>query len=135
MGALLFQKMNDRSTVCLRALACNDAEEAKFCRWLANKKVTTTELLSHCGLRAARAAEGLHVLAIQDTTELNYSAHNRRTHGLGRLDERQNAGFRGRQLPDSGQMCCGRFCADGAGQHQVPRPQGQTAGRCFLPIR
>lgn len=85
--------MNDRSTVCLRALACNDAEEAKFGRWLANKKVTTTELLCHCGQRTAQAAAGLHVLAIQDTTELNYSAHNRRTHGLGRLDERQNAGF------------------------------------------
>lgn len=75
--------MHQLKTVCLRRLGGNRASEVKFGRWLKNKKVKITELIEQSVQKTASLTEGLHVLAIQDTTELNYQAHAQRTHGLG----------------------------------------------------
>jgi len=65
-------------------LSCDVAEEVGFGRWLRNEAVTVEELHEHCGKEIAGRVAGCHVLAIQDTTELNYQRHARRTRGLGR---------------------------------------------------
>lgn len=73
-----------RSTVRLRQLACHRAEEVKFGRFLRNDRVSLAALNRNAGERVARLAQGCrHVLAIQDTTELNFQRHARRTQGLG----------------------------------------------------
>ncbi len=83
-GAVLVQRMVERSTVRLRQLACNRAEEVRLGRFLRNDRVSLEALNRGAGERVGRLAAGCgHVLAIQDTTELNFQRHARRTRGLG----------------------------------------------------
>jgi Transposase DDE domain len=92
-GALLSQRMAEKFVVRLHALACDRAEEVAFGRWLRNEAVTVEELHEHCGKEIADRVAGRHVLAIQDTTELNYQRHARRTRGLGTVGNGTDAGL------------------------------------------
>jgi len=92
-GAVLFQRMLSQQTVCLRQLAGNRAREVKFGRWLANDKVTAGELIASACARTGEVAAGRHVLAIQDTTELNHQAHAGRVHGLGTVGNGSDVGM------------------------------------------
>lgn len=85
--------MVSRQTVCLRQLAGNRAREVKFGRWLANDKVTSDVLIAHACARTGEVAAGRHVLAIQDTTELNHQAHAGRVSGLGTVGNGSDAGM------------------------------------------
>lgn len=85
--------MHHLKTVCLRRLGGNRATEVKFGRWLRNKKVKLMELIEHCFWKTSPLVENLHVLAIQDTTELNYQAHANRTTGLGTVGNGTDKGF------------------------------------------
>jgi hypothetical protein len=79
----LLQRAVERVTVTLRAAADRRAEWVGFSRWLNNSQVTWSEIAEHCGDTLSGRVAGLHVLAIQDTTELNYAAHAGRVRGLG----------------------------------------------------
>jgi hypothetical protein len=92
-GALLSQRMAEKFDVCLRALSCDVAEEVAFGRWLRNEAVTVEELHEHCGKEIADRVAGRHVMAIQDTTELNYQRHARRTRGLGTVGNGTDLGL------------------------------------------
>ena len=85
--------MAEKFGVCLRALSCDVAEEVAFGRWLRNEAVTVEELHEHCGKEIANRVAGRHVLAIQDTTELNYQRHARRTRGLGTVGNGTDLGL------------------------------------------
>lgn len=85
--------MVSRQTVCLRQLAGNRSREVQFGRWLANDKVTPGELMSNACARTGELAAGRHVLAIQDTTELNHQAHARRVRGLGTVGNGSDVGM------------------------------------------
>jgi hypothetical protein len=85
--------MVSRQTVCLRQLAGNRAREVKFGRWLANDKVTADELIANACARTGEIAAGRHVLAIQDTTELNHQAHAGRVSGLGTVGNGSDVGM------------------------------------------
>ncbi len=85
--------MVTRQSVCLRRLADNRAQQVKFGRWLANDKVSAEALLVTAYARTAAAAAGRHVLAIQDTSELNYQAHAGRVSGLGTVGNGTDAGM------------------------------------------
>ena len=80
-------------TVCLRRLGGNRATEVKFGRWLRNKKVNIKELIEQSVQKTSALAEGLHVLAIQDTTELDYQAHAKRSTGLGTVGNGTDKGL------------------------------------------
>ena len=83
-GALCLRRMVERSTVRLRQLACHRAEEVKLGRLLRNDRVSLAALNRAAGERVGERARGCrHVLAIHDTTELNFQRHARRTQGLG----------------------------------------------------
>lgn len=82
-GALLLQRTIERVTVNLREAADGRAQWVGFSRWLNNPNVTASEIVAHCGQALSERVAGLHVLAIQDTTELNYAAHAGRVRGLG----------------------------------------------------
>ena len=67
--------------------------EVKFGRFLSNEKVTTKELISQATQKTGQLASGLHVLGIQDTTEVNYQAHAGRVKGLGTVGNGTDAGL------------------------------------------
>jgi len=71
--------------VCLRRLAKgNRAQEMRFNRFLGNAKVTTAGVIESWSEGTVAAAEGRHVLAIQDTSEINFATTAKRRRGLGR---------------------------------------------------
>ena len=88
------QSMVSKQTVCLRQLAGSRAREVQYGRWLANDKVTPAQLIdSACKRTGAIAAGRRHVLAIQDTTELNHQAHAGRVSGLGTVGNGSDVGM------------------------------------------
>jgi Transposase DDE domain len=92
-GALLLQRSAERVTVNLRAASDRRSDWVGFSRWLNNPNVTVSELSAHCGQTLSDRVTGLHVLAIQDTTEFNYAAHAGRVRGLGPCGNGVDPGF------------------------------------------
>jgi hypothetical protein len=75
-----------RASSCLRRVA--DGRRAKivqYGRFLANESVTLEALLAGWGEQTAVAAADRHVLAIQDTSELNFKTKPERQRGLGEI--------------------------------------------------
>jgi hypothetical protein len=85
--------MLEKRSVSLRKLGGNRATEVKFGRFLSNGKVTVNELIKNSTNKAGQLATGLHVLGIQDTTEINYQAHVGRVSGLGTVGNGIDAGL------------------------------------------
>jgi len=85
--------MRARRTVCLRRLGDGHAGEVRYSRFLNSAHVTPAEMLAtvahHCAARVA----GRHVLAIQDSSEINYQAHAGRCRGLGLAGNGSDLGF------------------------------------------
>jgi len=77
--------MIEQETICLRKLGKCRAGEVKLGRWLANDKVTKEELSDSICEKSRSLASNRHVLAIQDTTQLNYASKENRIKGLGPL--------------------------------------------------
>ena len=78
--------MVTRASSCLRRAA--DGRRAKivqYSRFLANENVTLEALLAGWGEQTAIAAAGRHVLAIQDTSEINFRTKPERRRGLGEI--------------------------------------------------
>lgn len=92
-GKLLYSRMLERGTVCLRRLSDDRATQRRFHRLLEHHNVTPQEIIRHGGARTAQAAVGRHVLAIQDTSELDYTAHSYRTEGLGKTSGNKRLGL------------------------------------------
>jgi hypothetical protein len=85
-GAALLERMVHAGSVCLRRLADGKRPyEVRFNRFLANRKVTVERLLAGWGEPTAAAAAGRHILAIQDTSEINFRTTRNRTRGLGEI--------------------------------------------------
>lgn len=85
-GAALLQCMVVRGTVCVRRLARGRRpQEVGFGRFLANPKVTVDRVIEGWGDQTRSAVAGRHVLAIQDTTEINFRTKLGRRRGLGKI--------------------------------------------------
>ena len=79
--------------VCLRRLAKgNRAREVRFNRFLGNVKVTAARVIESWSEGTAGAAEGRHVLAIQDTSEINFATTAKRRRGLGEIGKGNGRG-------------------------------------------
>jgi hypothetical protein len=93
VGELLVERITERQAVCLRKVGDDRAEHVKFRRFLLNKSVTVKEMVSHRAVLAAKAAVGRHVLAIQDTSEINYEAQRGRKRRLGTVGNGTDVGL------------------------------------------
>jgi hypothetical protein len=72
--------------VCLRRLAKGvRGREVRFNRFLGNAKVTTERIIESWSEGTAAAVEGRHVLAIQDTSEINFATTAEHRRGLGEI--------------------------------------------------
>lgn len=79
--------------VCLRRLAKGDrAAEVRFNRFIGNARVTLPRLIEGWSEHTAEAAEGRHVLAIQDTSEINFATTAGRRRGLGEIGKGNGRG-------------------------------------------
>jgi hypothetical protein len=79
--------------VCLRRLAQGRrAQEVRFNRFLANDKVTLERVIASWSECTTAAVEGRHVLAIQDTSEINFTTTAKRRRGLGEIGKGNGRG-------------------------------------------
>lgn len=74
-----------RESVCLRRLGKRRSQAVRFGRFLANENVTVERLIDGWSEQTSVAARGRHVLAIQDTTEINFHTIPERRRGLGEI--------------------------------------------------
>ena len=78
--------MASEQSVCLRRLAGGSRGGiVGFWRFLANRKVTTEALIEGWSEGLDGACAGRHVLAIQDTSEINFRSTSERDRGLGKI--------------------------------------------------
>jgi hypothetical protein len=83
--------MVDRQSVCVRRLAGGSRGRIiGFGRFLANKRVTTQSLIEGWGLTSSQACAGRHVLAVQDTSEINFTTTAQHRRGLGEIGKGGN---------------------------------------------
>jgi hypothetical protein len=82
-----------RESVCLRRLAGGERRGiVGFWRFLANPRVTVEALIEGWGQGASAACAGRHVLAIQDTSEINFTTTPERRRGLGEIGKGSGRG-------------------------------------------
>ncbi|MGH6993397.1 MAG: IS4 family transposase [Caulobacteraceae bacterium] len=75
-----------RQSVCLRRLAGGARGGiVGFGRFLANPKVTSEAVIEGWSASLSQACQGRHVLAIQDTSEINFATTAERDRGLGKI--------------------------------------------------
>jgi hypothetical protein len=82
-----------KRTSCLRVLGGDRATTEGFRRFLHNRSVTREIMLAAAADHTALAARGRHVLAIQDTTELNFSGHVGSKRGFGVVGNGRDIGL------------------------------------------
>ncbi|TIR17211.1 MAG: IS4 family transposase [Mesorhizobium sp.] len=83
--------MVDRQSVCVRRLAGGSRGRIiGFGRFLANKRVTTQSLIEGWGQTSSQACAGRHVLAVQDTSEINFTTTAEHRRGLGEIGKGGN---------------------------------------------
>jgi len=92
-GEFVAQRMAERQTVCVRKLADDRAGQLRVRRFLTNEAVGIEEMVSHRAMFVAAAAKGRHVLAIQDTSEINYQAQKDRKRRLGTVGNGSDVGL------------------------------------------
>lgn len=85
--------MRAESSVCLRRLGRGHAGEVRYSRFLNSRHVTAGEMLETVAAQCAERVAGHHVLAVQDTSEINYQAHAGRAKGLGPVGNGTDLGF------------------------------------------
>jgi len=85
----LFRKLSSSPGSSIRKIAGSWAEQKAFYRFLNHPKVTEEILIKEATTRLQSLAKGRHLLCIQDTSEVNLTAHDNRIKNkdkLGRLD-------------------------------------------------
>ena len=83
-----------RESACVRRMASGSRRGiVGFGRFLANPKVTAGRLIEGWGIEAAQACAERHVLAIQDTSEINFATSEGRRRGLGEIGKGSGRGL------------------------------------------
>ena len=85
-GGLLLAGMVARTRICLRRLAGGRRSGiVGFSRFLANPRVTVEALPDGWGAEHTPRCAGRHILAIQDSSEINFTTTRERSRGLGEI--------------------------------------------------
>jgi hypothetical protein len=86
--------MVSRQSVCLRRLASGARRDIiGFDRFLGNGQVSLERLIEGWGAEASAACAGRHVLAIQDTSEINFRTREGHRRGLGEIGKGSGRGL------------------------------------------
>jgi hypothetical protein len=96
-GNSIAEMMVNKQTVVLNRLASDRSSLVGSCRFFSNDYVTIDDLVREGSDRCRKASEGLHVLAIHDSSEINYRKHagklSREDKGLGPVGNNIDIGF------------------------------------------
>ncbi|MFM7383173.1 MAG: IS4 family transposase, partial [Microcystaceae cyanobacterium] len=84
-----------KQSVNIRQMSQNRAEQVGYYRFLENEKVAVSELIQSLSEHCEQQVEGLHVLAINDTSEINLEVHRGRLkpEGQGVVGNNRDIGF------------------------------------------
>src|SRR5260370_865050 len=131
-GALLLQRMVERSTVRLRQLACNRAEEVKLGRFVRNDRVSLAALNRGAGERVLPAAELVTVVSDREADIYQSWARSRpaNLHLLVRAAQNRSV-VAGHSLF----AACDRLAVAFCYELEVPRQPGRPARRARMEVR
>jgi len=91
-GDALLAAMQTQRSMCLRSLARDRDETRRFNDFLDNEAVSRHEMLTHAARLTAGRATARHVLAVADTSELNFATHAARKVGFGTVGNGRDIG-------------------------------------------
>jgi hypothetical protein len=91
-GNELLGAMQKRQTMCLHVLGESRDRTRRFSEFLDNEAVSRREMLAHAGQLTGQRAAGRHVLAVMDTTELNFAGHTASKQGFGTVGNGKDIG-------------------------------------------
>lgn len=89
----LIERVMQTGSLVLRKLGGDRAGEIAIHRFLSAASVTTGEMVETLASRAAAACVGRRIVAVQDTTEINFAGREERRRGLGPAGDGISAGF------------------------------------------
>lgn len=92
-GAWVLQRAVACGSLTIRTIGETRAGEMAMHRFLDSPEVTTREMLSTLGARTAAACAGRRIVAVQDTTEINFRGRDRGRRDLGRGGDNVGLGF------------------------------------------
>ena len=92
-GAWVEKRIVECGSLVVRQIGGDRAGEMATHRYLANEDVTPDDILAAALTRTQQAAHGRHIVAVQDTTEINFSGRDRTRPGLGPAGDGKGLGF------------------------------------------
>jgi hypothetical protein len=93
VGGALLSAVQRKRTVCVHRLARDRNQAIQFGRFLANRRVSTHEMLVTQGRQTGGRVGGRHVLAAMDTTELHFATHEASKRGFGKAGNGEDIGL------------------------------------------
>jgi hypothetical protein len=91
-GASLLDSMVEKSTVIIRHLSDNFAEERGYGRFLQNENITAQDIVESYRPSVPDGLSQMHILLVQDTTEISFGLNSGKT-GLGKVGNGGSEGF------------------------------------------
>ena len=94
-GASLYEAIQEHQSLNIRSISSDRAEQVGYYRFLENGQVSISELVKSLEAHCQQQVEGMHVLVISDTSEINLEAHRGRLkpQGLGVVGNNKDLGF------------------------------------------
>ena len=92
-GDWLIDRIVATGSLVLRRIGGDRAGEVASHRFLDNARVRTAAIVDTLGARTRTASAGRRIVAVQDTTEVNFAGRDRARHGLGPAGNGKALGF------------------------------------------
>jgi hypothetical protein len=93
VGSSLLERVMETGSLVIRKLGRDRAGEMAFHRFLSAPSVSTAEMIETLAARTVEACAGRRIVAVQDTTEINFAGREERRRGLGPGGDGLSAGF------------------------------------------
>src|SRR5436309_8064165 len=89
----MIERVAAMGTVVLRQLGETRAGEMRVCRFLSSPYVSVDRIVRTLGARTAAQCAGRRILAVQDTTEINFAGREKKRRGFGPAGNGKTPGF------------------------------------------
>ena len=89
----LIDRMVALGTVVLRRIGETRSGEMAVHRFLSSPYVSTENIVTTCAARTVAQCRGRRILAIQDTSEINFAGRDKKRRGLGPAGNGKTPGF------------------------------------------